>query len=222
MKIKVVRDPNSGVDYLKKLLYSHIDSKTALFLSGGKTPRNAYSKLAFEQKINPGAVAMVDERVGIKNYQNSNRKMIKEAGLLSYLEKKKIPFYPISRLQNYNEKVKYLLENFSKSVAIMGIGEDGHTAGLPSGISNFKFPISNDEDLVIRINNFPGEFRERITLTFKALSKMDLLIVLVFGLAKKKALKLMFGKGSMEEIPARFFTKPQISKKTILITDQKI
>ena len=51
---------------------------------------------------------------------------------------------------------------------------------------------------------------------------MDLLIVLVFGSAKQTALKLMFTQGLIEEIPARFYTKQGIAKKTILITDQKV
>ena len=74
----------------------------------------------------------------------------------------------------------------------------------------------------MEIDNFPGKFKKRITLTFNALSKMDLMIVLVFGSAKKKALNLMFTQGSVEEIPARFFKLSDIAKKTILITDQKV
>ena len=229
MKIKFVKDAKSGTDYLRKLLYTLVDSKTALFLSGGKTPKDAYSQLAFEQKIKPGIVAMVDERVGIKNHPNSNEKMIKETGLLSYLERKKIPFYPILRshlkgvasdfVKDYDKKVRYLLGHFSKSVGVMGVGEDGHTAGLPSGIKNSKLKIQN---YVAEIDDFPGDHKERITLTFNALSKMDTLIILAFGENKKEALRKMFEKGPIEEIPARFYTRPEISKKTILITDQKI
>lgn len=228
MKIKVVKDSQEGVDYLKKLLYSVVNNKTVLFLSGGKTPKVTYSQLALERKINPGAVAMVDERVGEKMHKSSNEKMIWETGLWSYLEKKKIPFYSVLRLhpkgaldlaKDYDREVKYLLGHFAKSIAIVGIGEDGHTAGLPSGIKNSKIKIKS---YVTRIDNFPGEFKERITLTFKALSQMDSLIILVFGSAKQNALKMVFRDGAIEEIPARFYTQPQIAKKTILITDQKI
>lgn len=225
MRTKVVKDSGEGVDYLKKLLYSVVDAKTVLFLSGGKTPRDAYSQLALEQKINPGAVAMVDERVGVKNHPVSNERMIKETGLLSYFKKKKIPFYPILRLHpkgvgsNYNSKVKYLLKHFSKSVGILGVGEDGHTAGIPARTQNSKLKTQN---YVERVDDFPGEFKKRITLTFQALSQMDLLIVLVLGENKKLALQKIFKKRSLSEIPARFFVKKDISPKTILITDQKI
>lgn len=219
MRTKVVKDSSEGVDYLKKLLYSVVDNKTVLFLSGGKTPKDTYLELAKEDKINPGAVAMVDERVGIKNHPNSNERMIRETGLLSYFEKNKIPFHSILGAKDYGKKVEYLLEHFSKSVGILGIGEDGHTAGLPPGIKNEKLKMKN---YVTRISNFPGELKTRITLTFKALAQMDLLIVLVLGENKKLALQKMFKKGTLSEIPARFFLRPDISPKTILITDQKI
>lgn len=220
MKIRVVKDSKAGVTYLKKLLYSLVDSKTALFLSGGKTPKDAYSQLVLEQKINPGAVAMVDEREGKPMHENSNEKMISETGFLSYLEKNEIPFYSILRFGTaYNEQVKYLLEHFSKKAAIMGIGEDGHTASLPAGVKSKKLKVKS---YVINIDNFPIEPKERTTLTFRALSEMDLLIILAFGKNKKEALRKMFKKGSIDEIPARFYTRKDIVKKTILITDQKI
>lgn len=219
MRTKVVKDSSEGVGYLKKFLYSVVNSKTVLFLSGGKTPKDTYLELAKEGKINPGAVAMVDERVGIKNHPNSNERMIRETGLLSYFEKKKIPFYPILGDKDYEKKVKYLLDYFPKSVGIFGIGEDGHTAGLPARTQNLELKTQN---YVERVDNFPIDPKERITLTFQALAQMDLLIVLVLGENKKLALKKMFKKGPLSEIPARFFLTPDISPKTILITDQKI
>jgi 6-phosphogluconolactonase/glucosamine-6-phosphate isomerase/deaminase len=79
----------------------------------------------------------------------------------------------------------------------------------------------NATDLVTSFNNFPAEQRERITLTFLGLSKLDQIIVLVFGKDKKKALKLMFQDSSLAEIPSRFLTQPEITNKVTLITDQE-
>ena len=233
-----VENLQKGTLLANSILSKNVDKKTALFLSGGSTPQPLYELIAKKGRLSFGAAAMVDERFGERMHKNSNEKMIGETGLLSYLEEKKVPFYGILRLhpkggldlaKDYNKKVKNLLENFSKSIAIMGIGEDGHTASLPAGIPHFakasrgkqKSKIKNQK-YVESVNNFPGEFKERITLTFKALSKMDLLIVLAFGSAKQNALKLVFEKGTLSEIPARFYTKSEIAKKTILITDQKI
>lgn len=239
-----VKDIEFGIEIAKQILYKIVDKKTLLFLSGGKTPKDLYLEISKEKKLNPGGVAMVDERFGEKGHKNSNEKMIKEAGLISYLKSKRIPFYPIlaSDLRGrealdlvgrtYEKTLRDLFLRFEKKVAILGIGGDGHTAGIPSrGVlaSDLRgreaidlVGRGNKESLVLEYNDEDGVYGERITLTFLALSMLDLIIVLVFGKEKKKALELMFKKGSIKEIPARFYKKGEIAKKTLLITDQKI
>ncbi len=68
----------------------------------------------------------------------------------------------------------------------------------------------------------PEKYGKRISLTFAGLSLIDFFLVFVFGKDKKKALKKALSQGSLEEIPARFFQQPEISEKTLFITDQKI
>jgi 6-phosphogluconolactonase/glucosamine-6-phosphate isomerase/deaminase len=233
ISIIIVENPQEGVNAARDILRKEVNEQTLLFLSGG-SQKILYEMLAQEGELDPSAVALIDERFGKKMHENSNEKMIKGTGFLSYFEEKKIPFYPILRLhpegvisdiaRDYNRKIKNLLKHFSKKIAIMGIGTDGHTAGIPPGNqkSSIRQAQDKNQEYVESTNNFPGEFKERITLTFKALSQMDLLIVLVFGSAKQNALVAMFKKDSLSEIPARFYLRPDIAKKTILITDQKI
>jgi 6-phosphogluconolactonase/glucosamine-6-phosphate isomerase/deaminase len=59
-------------------------------------------------------------------------------------------------------------------------------------------------------------------MTFLGLSMLDLYILFVFGEAKKGALKKMFTNGSEEDLPARFFKRAEVAKKTVLITDQQV
>jgi len=247
LKIIKVAGPQEGVEVCKKLLYELVSKNTVLFLSGGSTPKNLYEILAKEKKLKAGAVAMVDERYVSKSKisfdpelrtegknqkskvkeQNSelgtNELMIKNTQLLSYLDKSNIKFYPV--LENkeivktaldYDETVRFLFSHFQKSVAILGVGTDGHTAGIPVGIQN------SETDLVTSFDNFPGEFKKRISLTFLGLSKFDQIIVMVFGEDKKKALKLILRSGSLSEIPARFLTQEEIAGKVTLITDQSV
>lgn len=206
-QIILVSDQQKGLIAAKDLIYRKVNDQTLFLLSGGSTPKDLYRALAVEGKLKVGAVGMVDERIDKSNFE-----MIKSTGLLDYLGSMKIKFYPI-------DSIGKLINSFKHRVAIMGIGEDGHTASIPAGIRSSESGIQNYVD---EINNFPITPRERITLTFKALSEMDLLIVLAFGENKKGALKKMFEKGTLSEIPARFYIKPEIAKKTILITDQKI
>lgn len=229
MKVKKVTDPNEGFLAARDILYKTIDLDTVLFLSGGSTPKPLYEILAKERKIELGAVALVDERFGQPLHLNSNEKMIQETGLPSYFLTNGIPYYLILQkgkdrktvALEYNKVVGSLFSRFSKRVAILGIGEDGHTAGLPAGRQGLQLR-EKSSSYVIEFSDFPIEPRERITLTFHAISMMSLLIVLVFGNEKQKALHDMFMPGSTTEVPARFYLRKDITKKALLITDQKV
>ena len=229
MRIIKVKNPEEGVEVCKKLLYEIVSKNTVLFLSGGSTPKVLYQKLAEEGKLKAGAVALVDERFGERLHENSNEKMISETGLVNYLSKQNIRFYPILDNKNmeestsdYDETVRYLFNYFPKSIGILGVGVDGHTAGLPA-IAEISQRILNDKSSLVSFYDDQESFyKQRITLTFLGLSKLDEIIVLVFGKDKKKALRQMFKTDSITQIPARFLTQPEISNKVILITDQNI
>ena len=239
IKIIHAAGTTAGVEVCKNLLYEMVSKNTALFLSGGATPKTLYQTLAEEEKLKVGAVAMVDERFSKKLHQGSNELMIKNTHLTSYLDKMNIKFYPIlndknsrETVKDYDETVRFIFNYFQKSVGILGIGEDGHTAGLPVQVQRAEFPsipssgprdkVQNKTDLVTSFVDFPGDFKQRITLTFLGLAELDKIIVLAFGKEKKKALKLMFKEGSVSEVPARFFTQNGIAEKVILVTDQEL
>jgi 6-phosphogluconolactonase/glucosamine-6-phosphate isomerase/deaminase len=239
MQIIVVDTLQKGIEKAKEILYGEIDSTTVLFLSGGLTPKPFYEVFAREQIIKPAAVGIVDERFGQPMHDHSNELMIKQTGLLDYFTLQKIPFY--SMLQNgksredmaevYDQQVRDLFFKFPKSVAILGIGIDGHIAGIVpnrkamSGIKDyFHNPLFNPERKYLYISEFddPKKYKERITMTFAGLSLVDKVLVLVFGKEKQKILHKVFTEGNIAEIPARFFQEPNIAKKTLFITDQKI
>lgn len=222
MRIELVDDPHVGLNIAKRTLYKICDVGTVLFLSGGSTPKPLYKSLAEEVELRIGAAAMVDDRYSF-HQEYSNMPMIRESGFEDFLKNQNIPFYKIlefgvgkeETVKKYNEAVSFLLNHFTKSVAILGIGEDGHTAGiLPGVFQNSEF---------VQDFNFPQmQIKDRITLTFKALSMFDLLILLVFGEQKRNALELMFSQGPEEEIPSRFYNRKELDDKVLLITDQKI
>ena len=219
MNIKVVKDKDEGFRLAKKTLYGYCDNQTVLFLSGGNTPKPLYKALAKEKKLKVGAVAMVDDRYSL-HQQYSNEFMMRESGLAPYLESKDIEFYSILKFglsreqtaREYEQNVKLLLSRFKKKVAVLGIGSDGHTAGILPGTKLLG------DSLVADFNTRGEEFKGRITLTFKALSEFDRLVVLAFGKEKKNALMQMLAKEPTQKIPARFL----VMDKTLLITDQKI
>ena len=185
MKIIKVKNSEEGVQICKKLLYEIVSKNSVLFLSGGSTPKTLYEILAKEKSLEAGAVALIDERFGERLHENSNEKMIQDTGLANYLSKQNIRFYPIledksmqDSAKDYDETVRYLFNYFPKSVGILGVGADGHTAGLPAGVQSSKYKVQSKTDLATSFDDFPAAQKERITLTFLGLSKLDEIIVL--------------------------------------------
>lgn len=235
-----VADEREGIALALPLFASILSKQAVVYLSGGRTPKALYAHIAKEEMIIPGAFAMVDERYGPPMHENSNELMLKESGLLRYAQMRQIPFYQMLKGDNreetadaYDQTVRELHARYQQHVALLGIGMDGHTAGIPAPLSvGLKDEALTTwlEDLknrsrsrmVIDYDDARGFYKERITMTYAGLLMMDILIVLVFGNDKKMALELMFEDGPEDEVPSRFFKRPDIVKKTILLTDQPI
>lgn len=234
-----VPDQATGLRIAKEILYALVDRKTALFLSGGKTPRSLLTKISEEMRLTPGVVGQVDERYGRPFHEQSNELMMQEAGFLDYLERQGISFHSMLEGKNktreglaetYDQLLRSLFTVYTRAVATLGIGTDGHIAGIAPNRGDFKNPLFNvTTELVAGFNDEKGSFKERITMTFLGLSMMDYLIPIVFGDDKKEALEQLFEEEKVvssgrqeEEIPARFLKRPEIASKTIIITDQQI
>ncbi len=85
------------------------------------------------------------------------------------------------------------------------------------------------EDQSSLVSNYEAEkYGARITMNFHGLSMLDLIIILVLGQEKREVLSQMFKfnpnseQEEIEKFPAKFYLKPEIAEKTILITDQII
>src|SRR3989338_6728652 len=147
---------------LKKLCFvitgaMSLKKKALIFLSGGSCV-NLYAKLAdwlAGQKDFGGNLtfAQADERfqpgdqVESRKYnvvsrlnKNINSDAIGESGLWEMCKKLRIPFHLVSQkgalneaADEYNQTVEQLLNEHDYKIAVLGIGEDGHTAGLLPG-----------------------------------------------------------------------------------------
>lgn len=209
-----------------EILGKYSDFKTALFLSGGNTPKKLYELFVDSKSLKAGLLGMIDERFGEKDHKRSNELMIKNTGIVEYFENQNIRFYPILQAEkeledmtrDYDEALRFIFKYFPKSVGILGIGEDGHTAGIPA-VAEIARKMEEDQSALIDFYE-AEKYGIRITMNFHALSMLDLIIILVLGQEKRESLTAMFKEGSVEEVPARFYLKPEIATKTILITDQ--
>ena len=127
----------------------------------------------------------------------------------------------IRSAEEYNQVMKSLHAHYSRHVALLGMGADGHIAGLVAQSAKLKVQnakLFNSANMVIGYTD--EKMGERITQTFHSLSMMDEIFVLVLGEEKKKALENMKEDGTEEEIPARFLMRDTISPKVTIITDQ--
>ncbi len=211
---------------VSEILEKYSDFKTALFLSGGSTPKKLYEQFANEKKLKAGAVGQIDERFGSKNHKKSNEVMISNTGLIQYFEDQNIRFYPILQedldiedtTRQYDEALRFIIKYFPKSVGILGIGEDGHTAGIPA-IPEIALKMLDDQSELVDFYE-ADKYGARITMNFHALSMLDLIIVLALGQEKRETLSQMFKEGIVDDFPARYYLRPGIAEKTIIITDQ--
>lgn len=232
IKVCSVSDSQQGLELAKEILYETVDRQTALYLSGGNSLRPLYESLAWEENLIPGVVGLIDERFGEPMHDASNEKMIVQTGMVRYLSMRDIPYYSIlhgvsigQTSQRYDELYRSLGSVYRKSIGILGIGTDGHTAGIAPERPDFHNPLfdtENQYDMVSWFDDDLGPAKKRVTMTFLGLSMLDFLLILVFGGGKKKALESMFGGGKEEDLPSRFYKRADVSPKTLLITDQKV
>ena len=141
-----VATEEEGNSLALQLLQEIINKQTVLYLSGGRTPRSLYTEMAKEEVVVPGAFALVDERYGEPLHGNSNEKMLYDSGLIRYATMSNIHVYLALQkgksreetAEKYDDQVRTLLAQYRKHLAILGVGMDGHTAGIPSQISKLK------------------------------------------------------------------------------------
>ena len=224
-----VADATAGLELASTILEGVVDRRTALFLSGGSTPKPLYERIAKEEKLHPGVVGLVDERFGEPYHDQSNEKMILQSGLIRYLSMRDIQYYSVLRglpivetADRYDELVRSLHTVYPKLVGIFGLGKDGHTSSIAPNRSDFINPMFEKAEslkMVSHLHDKTGPFGQRVGMTFLGLSMFDLLIILAFGQEKEAMFQLMFADGKEEDIPARFFRRKDIGPRTILITD---
>ena len=230
--VLVVQTPTvqKSVEVASEIIGRYSDSKTAIFLSGFVIPK-LYEEFAKTKALKAGAVLQIDEFYNEKLHKNSRKLLIKSTNLLSYFDQMNVRFYPMiqeekdlsveQNVGDYDEALRFVFKYFPKSVGILTIDKDFQTAGITKDPLIVKKMIKDQSSLVSFDNGI-------ITLNFNALSILDLIILLVVGQDKREVLNSLFKtidddiEKEIENFPAKFYLKPEIAKKCILITDQII
>ena len=183
-----------GAKYIVDTIQSTPDFCLVL-LSGGSAIAS-YSLLA--NRIRSGEIknvkiGLVDERYGEPNHPNSNAKAIEaQTGLWSACQQAGIEYRTIlqgepmiKEVKEYEDWLSRAMEACPVRFGVLGIGLDGHTAGiLPQPREEFDQLFQTDK-LVVGYDS-KAKFSQRITLTPHAIRQFTHTLLLA-GDGKKQA-----------------------------------
>ena len=173
----------------------HKHGEASLFLSGGSTPGPIYHKLS-ESEFDWGKVhiGLVDERwVGEKD-KGSNaalirRTLLKDAAKAAHFRPMKTAHKTPELGQNSAQERYHPLFKAS-SIAVLGMGLDGHICSWFSDAAGFDQAINPDNSAFVQAitakpSKATGVYLERMTLTLSALEYCDKILLLITGPEKK-------------------------------------
>jgi 6-phosphogluconolactonase len=182
-------------------------------LSGGNTPRDTYAELARQPEIDWTKVNIfwVDERAVPPTDDRSNYRWAKA----TLIDGAGIPPGRVHRMRaeasdldaaarEYEKVIREYVEVDADGVpafdvAVLGIGDDGHTASLFPGDP----AIDIVDRLVAAVPAAPGR-EARLTLTPRAIEHARFVFVIAVGSGKRNALERAWSaQGDVHETPAR-------------------
>ncbi len=188
--------------------------RARLLLSGGTTPAPVYRALSKApldwSKVE---VTLVDERWLQPDDRDSNAHLVRETLLQNHA--KAAHFEPLTRIGRTLESAVAGANAYARrdtSAAVLGMGEDGHTASLFPGARDLPRALSSKSDYVaFDATGCPGAgaWPLRITLTPTGLSKSRARMLLVRGDAKRRLLDRALDSDDASAMPVRMaFTTP--------------
>lgn len=169
--------------------------KAVLAVSGGKTPQLFFDTLSeIDVKWGKVFITLVDERMVDEESDRSNARFVREH--LFRNRAKKAQFVPL-----YQNPAAADIGSFD--VAILGMGNDGHTASYFPGSPQLAAAINPVTDTRIIETTAPGAPEPRITFTLPDLLKADLLCLHLEGQEKLDTYRKAQGEGPIEDMPIR-------------------
>jgi 6-phosphogluconolactonase/glucosamine-6-phosphate isomerase/deaminase len=180
----------SGADELRSRLTEHLGAGRSVLwaLSGGTNIAISAAVLEGipEALTHRLTICLVDERYGEPGHPDSNWQQLIASGI----DFKQATVFDVltpradhaTTIKRYDDRTREALAGHDVVVVQLGIGDDGHTAGILPGS-----PAAHDVDAWV--TGFENEPYTRITWTFRALLAADEAYVFAFGENKHEALQ---------------------------------
>jgi len=163
-------------------------------LAGGRTPERFYSALSsVDYPWGEVELVMGDERCVEPGHPDSNAAMV-DRSLVARVRPKAFHVLPGGTCdrEEADRRIREVLAGRRLDLAVLGLGEDGHTASLFPGDP----ALEEEERFVTRVD---GPDHRRLTLTLPVLSSARVALFLVAGREKGGALSRFLGG---QDIPA--------------------
>lgn len=178
-------------------------------LSGGSTPEPAYALLAARDLDWPRITfVLVDERFAPPEHEASNERMLRRA-LAPALAKgaRLLPMYsPAHDAREAADRADGLYAPLAIDVALMGMGEDGHTASWFPGAEGLAEALGAHTPRTVMAIHAPqaAGSPDRLTLTFSALRRAPRVGLLITGAAKHRLVLEAYMRTSSAPVGALF------------------
>ncbi|MGY6276527.1 6-phosphogluconolactonase [Methylomonas sp. MgM2] len=184
-----------------------------LLVSGGNTPAPLYEALSkTELNWKKIKIALVDERWVSPDHSASNEALIKRTLLINnaraaeFIGMKTSARTAKSGQSETEENYRKLPQPFS--LAIVGMGPDGHTASLFPHARGLTDALKPDYDQLTAAitaiqSSVTGPNTERITLTLSALLRTERIVILFTGEDKLAVFGAAQKEGPVEDMPIR-------------------
>ena len=188
----------------------------SLACSGGSTPIPLYEALSGEASLawERVRVTLADERDAPDGSEARNDRLVRQ-----HLLRGPARHADLTPLVGTDRLPPDLLP---LTVAVMGMGEDGHTASWFPTSPGLAEALEGDERAVVRCVPDPmpeGAPYERLTLTRAAITHAGLILLMVTGEAKRGVLEEAMRHGQVETMPVRALIHAREANLRILYAD---
>ena len=175
--------------------------KATLAVSGGSTPKLFFERLSeIDIPWSRVSVTLIDERQVPETSERSNARLVRQHLLRS--KAAAAQFIPLHGNPDAEKAPPF-------DVAILGMGNDGHTASFFPGGDRLADALDADSKERLIEMTAPGAGEPRLTFTLPVINAAGRLALHIEGAEKKQVLKKALGEGPEEDMPVRAVLRSQ-------------